>query len=236
MSKHYNLNGNDGKAKKDNIISRHPLLVSGALFGLFALYFIISGAYDLIKMQDAMTLDEFWEETSHTGGEAVTGTVHFGTSSYLSIDHSVNLIPTGTEYYYLIFNDDYTKCVTIRAKKNWDAELDHNGYSEEGIQIKGRLVKLDYDARKQLGMMSSYLQELEVTVDGQYYIDDMMPLISWLSIATGILLFILLGCFGFAISNKMNSFKTTKEKLWNGLGIVLLLIDFGMMIYIFSFR
>lgn len=232
----YNLNGNGGKAKKENIFSRHPFLSSGILFGLFALYFIISGAYNLIKMQDTVTLDEFWKETSHTNGEAVTGTVHFGTSSYLSIDHSINFIPTGTEYYYLIFNDDYTKCITIRAKNKWDAVLDHNGYSEEGIQIKGRLVELDHDVKQQLGSLYSFFQELGVTANSAYYIDDMLPLISWLSIAAGVLLLLLMGFFGFVISNKMNSFKTTRDKVWYGLGVVLLLIDFGLMLYVFSFR
>lgn len=233
----YNLNGKKNGARKNSLFSRHPYLSMCILFGLFALYFIISGAYNLIKLQDTVTLDEFWEEAVHTSGEAVEGTVHFASSSYLSVSHSVNyIIKTGNEYYYLIFNDDYTKCISIRAKNNWDAGLDHNGYSEEGIQIKGRLLKLDYDAGKQLDSLRSYLQELGVTVNDEYYIDDTLTLVSWLSIITGVLLFVLMGCFGFIVSSKMNSVKTTKDKIWIWIGSILVLVDLGLMLYVYSFR
>lgn len=232
-AKDRNLDETGKKAKKQNFYQRHPEII----FVIFALVFLVMGVYNLIRMMNPISLDEFWEEDSHTSGTAVEGVVHFGTSPCYTVRHTLNhIIETGNEYYYLIFNDDLTKCVCIRAEKGWDDALDHNGYSEDGIKIRGCLTELDYEAKKELwnGSISSYIEE-GITVYGPFYIDGMQTRIAWLSIAAGVLLLVLTGVFSLAVNNKLNHFKAGQRKATGIIGLILFLIDAGLILHVLSF-
>jgi hypothetical protein len=241
-AKGYNMEANTGssgkkkKAKKENIFSRHPLATAGFIVGLFAAFFLLSGIYGLVKLADPVDLQEFWSEGRHDSGESVSGTAHYGSEVCFSIQHTINLIPTGTEYYYLVFNDDFTECIMVRAGKNWSKPFDHYGYSEDGVALRGCLAELNHDAKKQLTQMQSSLSKQGVTVVGEYYIDNMQPLVSVLSIVMGLLTFFLIWFFARIIKPDQGFRYPQQRNLKTVAFVIVLTVDVVLMIYILNFR
>lgn len=202
---------------------------------VFFLYIPVSGIYSLVKMSDTISLDDFWEGSSHKSGQAVSGMVHY-VKPYMTVDHSINFISAGSEYYYIIYNDDYTKCICVRAKKNWDEQFNNSGYSEEGVQIKGRLVHMAYDNAEQVGVVAARLDKQGIDMETAYYIDDTQEFMAYISIIWGI--FVIVDCIIF-MRKKMkrhDAVKSSADKAVDVLGIVLLAAICVLAIYILEFK
>lgn len=151
------------------------ILVAFVVIFIFG-YLIVTAVLDLTNKEDVRTMNFIYA------------------TEFLELEHSINgLIPIGTDYYYLGFDEDYN-AYTIHAGKHWaednfsDFDPDAEVYS--AIAVRGLFKKVsDFDLSRELESMEAELQAediyfpsgalqcLEVT-----YIRD-----AWLRILAGVL-------------------------------------------------
>ena len=53
-------------------------------------------------------------------GEVYEGEIVYASKEYCSLKHTINLIPAGTEHFYLMYALEMDKVILIRAPKGWD--------------------------------------------------------------------------------------------------------------------
>lgn len=127
------------------------------MFTFFALFQIGKGILVFIKREAPVAL-EMKSPIAVNKGDYVQTNAVYGGVKYCEFKHSVNFIPVGTEHFFLIFTEDLTQCITVRADKKWGENFENSISREpEGTKVKGYITKLDYKVSR---FMEEYLCEL----------------------------------------------------------------------------
>ncbi|WP_455716145.1 hypothetical protein [Anaerosporobacter sp.] len=113
------------------------LLVIGIVF------YVYNGILPLFAKSHSAPIELLFE-SNIDAGRYVKGEVHFA-YKILEVKNRINFIPIGKEYYYLVFDEDITECVVVRADKDWLENFDKDGFSIDGVEVKGVLKKLNTD-------------------------------------------------------------------------------------------
>ena len=138
-------------------------------FAICLLFLIVTGAMSLLKngsvSPNAADRGDVCEFTAFAAGKV------------LEMKHTLNFIPTGKEHYYLAVSEDGLVQFLVRAKPSWiDKHFDDSGFAEDGVTIKGRIVRAEYEMIKEINEINiKLMQSGVITSDGalstNYYID-----------------------------------------------------------------
>lgn len=179
-------------------------IVAVVIIILVALGFMGFGAYSLYQSKFNTVDFEEWIDEGAEKGVYVEGEISFSTPAYLEVSHTTNLIPSGKEYYYLVYNEDYSKCVSVRADKDFADNFDTFGYSEEGVVIKGKAKEITSENRQRLSELKSEMLSEGVVINTvQYYIDCKADTLSMIQIIIGALILVIAILVG--VTNKINN-------------------------------
>lgn len=185
------------------------ILIGAALL----LYLSISSIMDLTNTKDVHTV---------TIKEA---------AEVLELEHSINLIPIGTDYYYMGIDEDYNAYL-IKASKKW---LSHNFSSNyqalnaNGIQIKGLVKKVSDDqTERELENRLSQLEGIEFPLGMLGCLSLNYILIAVLKLIDVVML---VGIFisGRYISKTKNRVNPIVIKVWLVLLIVSMILTMGII-------
>lgn len=133
--------------QKKKFTLKESLIVVFLLLAGMIVYNVIAGFSNLGGSKT--TLDDALSGEL-TVKECVEGSVPRASQNFLSIRHSLNFIPTGTEHFYLVLTTDYSNAVIVRAGGSWGEQFDNDGISGKDILIRGKVKKLPEDVRKNL--------------------------------------------------------------------------------------
>lgn len=171
---------------------------------LIPVYLIVNGTLSLVH-GESETLDELLSG-GDMKGTYVEDEVWFATQEYVGLKHSVNLIPTGTEHYYLVFNDDFTKCISVRADGKWGEQFNSRTwfpYDGSPVEINGKVKYMDYKVRQYVDDMKREMSDAGESFQISYYYIDLLSVrYGILSIIAGIGIF--LAILSLALFTKTN--------------------------------
>ncbi len=159
----------------------------------------------------------------------VEGTVNFASGEFLEVKHSINFIPTGYDHYFLVFSDDLSRCVAVRADTKWAEKFGEEGYLEEGLTIGGVVKDLGYEEQRELqDTMQMISQEgLPISAAG-YYIDLLAYRYAiFMLIALVILVVLVIG--GILLVKK-----GVRKSIWSTLYVILLIAECCFLLHIIA--
>ena len=133
--------------------------------GVLVLSYIVTAVLSLVKLGFAEKITSNFTDTP-AKGTYVEGYFHLGTELVLTMKHTINLIPSGNEYYFAVFNDSFDRMLFVRADKKFADNFPTTGestdtffrYNESGTTVKGRMKKMDYKEKKELAQFISDAQ------------------------------------------------------------------------------
>lgn len=181
---------------------------------------------------------------SHSMQEAYTnlikGDIYEGQITYISpefceLKHTINLIPAGTEHFYLMFSEDGKYVVPIRASKDWDNQYVGDTIMTVSLQGKGIVREMDYKVKNELSPIVTAFQEEGIQVEPALYIDLISDRLSMMQVITGIGLLISVIYFAFIADKKVIT--TVKGSLSTPAALlmsVIIFVAFIMLIYLLN--
>ena len=190
-------------------------------FAICLLFLIVTGAMSLLKngsvSPNAADRGDVCEFTAVAAGKA------------LEMKHTLNFIPTGKEHYYLAVSEDGLVQFLVRAKPSWiDKHFGDSGSSEDGVTIKGRIVRTEYEMISEINEINiKLMQSGVITSDGalstNYYIDARYKEFGLLRILCGV---------GITVVGVLVFFGVRSGMLPNNKGIALVvgLISLGVAV------
>lgn len=143
--------------------------------------------------------------SSMVKGDVYEGEVAYASKEYCYLKHTINLIPAGTEHYYIMYASEMDKIILIRAPKGWDKEFTDDVWNVVSRQERGIVRKLDYDVQKELAADAGFG---ELCVDTHLYLDLMGNRMCYMQIFTGVSL--IFCSIYFSVFTKKQE-KVTKE-------------------------
>lgn len=198
---------------------------------VFTLFFLISGAAALLKNGSVPI-------NSADKGDVCEFTAVYA-FEVLELKHSVNLIPTGSDHYYLMMtNDNSAAPFLVRAKPSYIEKNFSGGIAMLGSQkIKGRVTRLNYKATSEVSLINSKLLAENIITSGEklntyYYIDMRFKEFGGLRILCGIG-FAALVTVGF-IGGRSGVLGKGGNKLLGGIFLILTLGLLALVLYTLS--
>lgn len=207
------------------------------IFGMFFivlvfLFIAYSGISPLFAKSHSMALESL-SDSNAKAGRYVKGEVHFTSNKILEIKNSINLIPTGKEHYYLIFNEDGSECVVVRADKNWRKSFDSTGFSVDGVEVNGVLKKIDSDTKQDINDILQKMSDSGINPKvSSYYIDCLSDRYAIFTILSYLIMLVLFIGFRLVIRRIMGN-SLLVEKILVVL-FVLFLFDICFFIHIIT--
>lgn len=191
-------------------ILRNVFLV--VLIAFCAGYLIVTGVQDLTNKDDLHTVS-----------------LVYGTE-FLELEHSINgLIPIGTDYYYLGFDENYNSYI-ILAPKKW-AEKNFSDFNPDAeidtiIEITGLVKEIsDYDVSKEIQSMTAELENMQFPLGTTQCLELSYIKDACMKLFSGILLLIL-SVTGFIIYK----LKIKVPKIVSIIYSIVLLLDLILLI------
>jgi len=122
---------------------------------------------------NAASLEKYFN--SGENEKFVKDTTTICNGSYYRIKHTVNGIPTCTEYYYLCGNDDAACIYVVRADKNFYDNFDAaTGISTTGVSVSGLVREPSYELRQSINQTKADIVSAGYELSmATYYIDLM---------------------------------------------------------------
>ena len=199
------------------------------LIGIFVLY-LFTAVRDLVSLGNAIQIKDDLTAIREDG-ISVEGDFYYLTEGpVFSMKHTINgLIPIGTEYYFLLYSNDLTRCIFVHAEGKY-----------YGAHVKGRVRELDTQIEREVSDMIDNLaaEGIEVISDGSdlLYIDlttkvqAIIRLITSIVLLVSIILIVILAKFKGDVqlddTEALGSFKPIGI-----IALVLLLVCIISMIY-----
>ena len=102
--------------------------------------------------------------------------------------HTLNLIPTGKEHFYLCLTEDDGIPLLVKAKTSWyNANFDEDGFAYSTVKVKGEVMKMDSKFTKDLSDMNKKLnRELGISISTSKYISSNYKTLYALRLASGV--------------------------------------------------
>lgn len=195
---------------------------------LIPIYLIVNGILSLVH-GESETIDELLSG-GDMKGKYVEDEVWVSTQEFAGLKHTVNFIPTGTEHFYLVFNNDFTKCITVRADADWGEKFNSRTwlpYSDSPIEIRGKVKYLDYKVREYvddiMGEMSGADGAFQISY---YYIDLLSVRYGIFSIESGIGIFLTILLYAL--------YAKTNKKAFMVAFIILFAVSGGLAIHVMA--
>ena len=189
-------------------------IVIGILYAGFIVLLLFRGIGNLTNKDDLRTIR-----------------LTFATQT-LYYEHSLSgLIPIGTDYYFIGYDDIHNKCYLILDNKNFlEKNFDEDGYAKnsDGVVVKGLVKKIDdYEVQDRMWQVMSGIENATVdTAKGQCiatnYIGDSICKIVLAIIS------IILYLWAFLIIKKDKKKEDLMVKLW---GICTFVTLYGALVY-----
>ena len=147
-------------------------------------------------------------------GEVYEGEIVYASKEYCSLKHTINLIPAGTEHFYLMYALEMDKVILIRAPKGWD-----KNFTNDEIQRK----------------VVSNADSVEIQVETPLYLDLMGNKICYLQIFTGIsLIFCSIFLVVFTKKERTADKEGQKKKFCDGIFIVFFFVTMILLVYLLN--
>ncbi len=165
-------------------------------------------------------------------GEVYEGDIVYASKEYCSLKHTINLIPVGTEHFYLMYTSEMDKVILIRAPKGWDKNFTNDMVNLVSEKARGIVRKLDHEIQRK---MVSNAESVEIQVETQLYLDLMGNKICYLQIFTVIsLIFCSIFLVLFTKKEGIADKEGPKKKFRDGIFIVFFLITMIFLVYLLS--
>ena len=220
------------------------------LIGIFVLY-LFTAARDLVSLGNSIQIKDDLTDIREDG-ISVEGDFYYLTDGpVFSMKHTINgLIPIGTEYYFLLYSNDLSRCIFVRASEDYAEEFyeEVNTPNAEGkyygAHIKGRVRELDSQIKRESSDMINDLNDegIKVVSDGSdiLYIDLTTKFQAVLRLITSIVLLISIVLIVILAKNKGDVELDDSESLGSYkpvgiIAVVLLLVCIISMIYSCNF-
>lgn len=217
------------------------------LFAIFVFY-LFTAVRDLVSLGNAKKIESSLTEI-HEDGISVEGDFYYLTDGpVFSMKHSVNFIPIGTEYYYLLYSNDLASCIFVRASEDYadeffdEVDIPNADGLYYGTHLKGRVRELDSQIVHESSDMINQLNSEGITVitsgSEVLYIDlttkfqGILRLITSFALLVSLILIIILAKFkgDVEIGQDLGSFKPIGI-----IAVVLLVASILSMIYSINF-
>ena len=236
--------------------SKVSTIVGLILLAAFVIYYISMTVIDLVSLGNAVEINtETFENVSD--GKSIYGDFFYmdcapDNEPLFTMKHSINgIIPTGNEYYFLLYNDVEDKALYVRADKNFakdfDADFAENEklYEEgsisrmKGVTVKGRIREMPSSIRVEIGSLNSQLDSWGIEVlreDGQIlYLDVTTKFQCILRIITVVLASI--SAFIIVIFARRKSYpnKEIADKILGIIAVIFVIAAVCTMIYTMTF-
>jgi len=141
--------------------------------------------------------------TNLVKGDVYEGQITYISPEFCELKHTINLIPAGTEHFYLMFSEDGKYVVPIRASKKWDNQYAGDSIQTVSLQEKGMVREMDYKVRNELSSIVTAFQEEGIRVEPSLYIDLISDRLCILQIIVGISLIVCVVYFFFIADKKV---------------------------------
>ncbi len=199
-------------------------------FGISGVWMIFSGIKGLF-LGESHPIEDVFQGISP--GAVYEGEITKASTEFCSLKHTINLIPAGTEHFFLIYAEDLSSAVLVRADKSFDDDFTDSSMNEVSITGRGLARRLDYKVRDELESsgISDYL-----SVEQGYYIDLISGRICCLQMIAGIGILVLL-IYGYWVLEKVIPEQAGKINQKNGNVIFLIVLFFIvaiLMIYVLN--
>ena len=178
---------------KNKILTGIAITFLGGLLAVCT-YF---GVRTLVRKQNPEELSVS-KATTLEKGKWVTFRAYYALESAHTIKHTINgVIPTGTEYYYMIFTEDFGRIMIIRADEKWyDRNFDSEGVAkdENGCLVTGYVRGTPGEIDRSIALYRSKLQEsykITIALQSSLYVDTIAVKVSILQILVGVIPFLL---------------------------------------------
>lgn len=91
------------------------------------------------------SMDEIF--TNMVKGDVYEGEISLASKEYCELKHTINLIPAGTEHFYLIYSPEMDKVIVLRAPKGWDKDFSDDALNQLSLQERGVVRELDHKVK-----------------------------------------------------------------------------------------
>lgn len=177
-------------------------VLGGVVLVGIVLFIIVRSALILVKTTKPV---KFTSESDfkfeYVSEPYVDGYVFYGSKEYCELTHSMYLIPTGVEHYFLVFNDDFSNCISIRAGKKWVKQFEEGiAVSQDGVKISGVVKRMNYKVSSEADKTRNALISNEVVdaMETNYFIDLLAVRYAKIALIDMVVLLILTGLFWIA--------------------------------------
>lgn len=202
------------------------------IFGSLTLWCLLSGVKGLF-LANTHSMDEAF--TNLIKGDIYEGEISYISPEFCELKHTINLIPAGTEHFYLMFSPDGEHVVPIRASKKWDKQFAGDSVQMVSLKEKGIVREMDYKVRGELSSIVTAFAEEGIKVEPSLYVDLIADRMSVLQIIAGILIIVCVVYFVFiadkeVITSVRGSFSSPAAFIMS----VLVFVVLGMLIYLLN--
>lgn len=142
-----------------------PIIVLIVIVALWGIIYVVLGTMGLLKASVPLT-------RNFTAGQKLEGSVEYSSSCILEVNHTVeHFIPFGSEYYYIVFNNEDASAFVVRADKNWGDKFGSGGHSPQPVFIKGTAKRLGHDEAAEIRKQGQELSALGISLQGDVFLD-----------------------------------------------------------------
>lgn len=173
--------------------------------------------------------------TNMTKGAVYEGEISYISPEFCELKHTINLVPVGTEHFYLIFSSDGKHVVPIRASQKWDEQFTGNSVQAVSRQERGIVREMDYKVRTELSSIVTALEAEGIQVEPSLYIDLIAYRLCIMQIIAGVSLILCAVYFTVIVKKGVkDSLKSTFSNLAALFMIALFLVTLGMLLYLLN--
>lgn len=145
--------------KKETL--RRVQIFLGIFLAVSICFIIFNAICDISTKPNA----DFFEDTI-TQGDYVSGTCTLSTGCFFEVKHLIRgIIPIHTEHYYMAFNRNGTEYIVVRAKKDWNKKMMHEGAD---FDVEGRVRTLPAGGSRAVQSALSNLNKEKLSVTYMY--------------------------------------------------------------------
>ena len=176
-------------------------IASIIIVAAMALTYVLSGVIYIVRAFTASSIDTYMEAPEKKG-KFVSTDVYYCDGPIYYMTHTVNGIPVAKQYFYVVY-DYQDRAILLCGNKNFYKKFNDEGFSQNGVKIRGKAKKIDSDMRKDMTDIKNQIAEIyDVTAFGSddiLYIDNtgvfesLLRIISMAMIAIPIVVMILTG-------------------------------------------